>query len=178
MTTSCLPLSFDRLLFDKCSHWYEGRISKEQGLAAGVPFPLLSPPSPSPFIQPLSECLQCRLLAKCLDQTYKASQSCLDNHVLKIEARLPGIFGSCKEDTPWHFTVRTLSKCFRTRKLQNASWGYVITLKFPRCKTIGFWQSSHSEMSRVSLSLRDLELLITARCVAQKNYLFGTTSAR
>ena len=61
------------------------------------------------------------------------------------------LFGSCKENyTPWHFTVRTLSKSnrFRTRKLQNASRGYVIILKFSRSKAIGFWQSSHSEMSR------------------------------
>ena len=68
------------------------------------------------------------------------------------------IKGSCKEnDTPWHFTVRTLSKSnrFRTRKHQNASWGYVIILKFSRSKTIGFWQSSHSEMLKVSFSLHD-----------------------
>ena len=46
--------------------------------------------------------------------------------------------------------MRTLSKSnrFRTRKLQNASRGYVIILKFSRSKTIGFSQSSHREMSR------------------------------
>ena len=50
------------------------------------------------------------------------------------------VHGSCNENyTHWHFTVRTLSKCnrFRMRKLQNASWGYVI-LKFSRSKTIVF----------------------------------------
>ena len=59
---------------------------------------------------------------------------------------------SCKEnDTPWHFTVRTLSRSnrFRTRKFQNASREYYIILKFSRSKTIGFWQSSPSEMSTV-----------------------------
>ena len=40
MTTSCLPVSFDWLLLHMCSHRYEGRISKEQDLAAGTPFPL------------------------------------------------------------------------------------------------------------------------------------------
>ena len=68
------------------------------------------------------------------------------------------IKGSCKEnDTPWHFTVRTLSKSnrFRTRKHQNASWGYVIILKFSCSKTIGFWQSSHRKMLKVSFSLHD-----------------------
>ena len=51
---------------------------------------------------------------------------------------------------PWHFTVRTLSKSnrFRTRKLQNNNISPASILKFSRSKMIGFWQSSHSEMSR------------------------------
>ena len=50
MTTSCLPVRFA---------W----LSKEQGLAAGVPSPLPLPPPPPPshFVQLLSERLQCRL---------------------------------------------------------------------------------------------------------------------
>ena len=59
--------------------------------------------------------------------------------------------GSCKENcTPWHFTVRTLPKSdrFRMRKLQNDNISPASILKFSRSKTIGFWQSSHSEMSR------------------------------
>ena len=56
MTTSCLPVSFDWLLFDMCSHWYEGRISKEQGLAAGVPSPLLSPPTLHPTFVGINAC--------------------------------------------------------------------------------------------------------------------------
>ena len=49
--------------------------------------------------------------------------------------------GSCKENYTAceNYTVRTLSKCdrLRTRKLQNASWWYVIILKFSRSKTTG-----------------------------------------
>ena len=50
------------------------------------------------------------------------------------------IFGSCKEnDTPWHFTVRTLSKSdrFRTRKHQNDNISSASILMFSRSKTLG-----------------------------------------
>ena len=59
--------------------------------------------------------------------------------------------GSCKENyTPWHSTVTTLSESnrFRTRKLQINNISPASMLKFSHSKTIGFWQSSHSEMSR------------------------------
>ena len=48
--------------------------------------------------------------------------------------------GSCKEnDTPWHFTVRTLSKSdrFRTRKHQNDNISSASILMFSRSKTLG-----------------------------------------
>ena len=49
-------------------------------------------------------------------------------------------YGSCKEnDTPWHFTVRTLSKSdhFRTRKHQNDNISSASILMFSRSKTLG-----------------------------------------
>ena len=58
---------------------------------------------------------------------------------------------SCKENyTLWHFTVRTLSKSnrLRTRKLRNNNMSSASILMCSRSKTIGFWQSSHSEISR------------------------------
>ena len=53
------------------------------------------------------------------------------------------LFGSCKENyTPWHFTVRTLSKSnrFRTRKLQNNNISLANILRCSHSKKIGFWQ--------------------------------------
>ena len=69
-----------------------------------------------------------------------------------------GTNGSCKEnDTPWHFTVRTLSKSkrFRTRNLQNASRGYVIILKFSRSKAIGCF---------LVLKRLDFDKVLTVKC--------------
>ena len=63
--------------------------------------------------------------------------------------------GSCKENYTAceNYTVRTLSKCdrLRTRKLQNASWWYVIILKFSRSKTTGGHTHTYILVKRQSL---------------------------
>ena len=57
-----------------------------------------------------------------------------------------------KKTTPLAISLwelcQKLSNCFRTRKLKNNNLSPVSILKYSRFKTIGFWQSSHSEMSR------------------------------
>ena len=64
--------------------------------------------------------------------------------------------GSCKEnDTPWHFTVRTLSKSdrFRTRKHQNDNISSASILMFSRSKTLGLGLGCRSlHMIRLSSS--------------------------
>ena len=63
--------------------------------------------------------------------------------------------------------MRTLSKSnrFRTRKRQNASWGYVINLKFSRSKTIELATVGAGHSGKVRCIL-----LSVADCITTNNF--------